>query len=591
MRRSASVCVMTAACVALLALAALCPPTVRTPRDGRKDHYKALRKLSAAKLWEIEVPKFNRLGSDAAREQQVAVVRAVGVKLANADGDRKVAARAWLRGLLRDSSSEKVRRYAAAASSKLGGGGSDELLLSLLRTGESARERESAAAALAETGSDDAVAAAVEAVSSRADGYIEAATASKLRARVARAQSSAISLAAAVPASLLPGLRLHLRCRRGLEATVADEVREDAERGGTLALVEVRDACVVVEAAAGDVEVRLADVYRLRCFDTAGFVLWEGAELSTDAVAAAVGGDRCEALLRALTDGGSLRYRLRFVDAGGKEEAPQPTAAIKRAAEAAYRRRPSVVNDPRQAIWCVDAVRGGDGRDASVELRPRPSPNPRLFYRTATFYAGAHPPLAASMARMAALRRGGGRRVVYDPFCGSGMELIEVALADAAAAAAGGGGGGGSEAEAQELTLVGTDIDAAALAVAEANLAAAHLGGGVAHALAARDFRDALDGEAALPLAAGEVDAIVSNPPLGQRVKVANLHALFADLFRLSATLLRPGRGRLVVVNPLRAAPPDAEARRRLELVGHATVDLGLRRDCRVEVWRRTEGP
>ena len=41
------------------------------------------------------------------------------------------------------------------------------------------------------------VAAAVEAVSSRADGYIEAATASKLRARVARAQSSAISLAAA----------------------------------------------------------------------------------------------------------------------------------------------------------------------------------------------------------------------------------------------------------------------------------------------------------------------------------------------------------------------------------------------------------
>ena len=138
---------------------------------------------------------------------------------------------------------------------------------------------------------------------------------------------------------------------------------------------------------------------------------------------------------------------------------------------------------------------------------------------------------------------------------------------------------------------MGTDIDAAALAVAEANLAAAHLGGGVAHALAARDFRDALDGEAALPLAAGEVDAIVSNPPLGQRVKVANLHALFADLFRLSATLLRPGRGRLVVVNPLRAAPPDAEARRRLELVGHATVDLGLRRDCRVEVWRRTEGP
>ena len=37
------------------------------------------------------------------------MVRAVGVKLANADGDRKVAARAWLRGLLRDGACELGR--------------------------------------------------------------------------------------------------------------------------------------------------------------------------------------------------------------------------------------------------------------------------------------------------------------------------------------------------------------------------------------------------------------------------------------------------------------------------------------------------
>ena len=35
-----------------------------------------------------------------------------------------------------------------------------------------------------------------------------------------------------------------------------------------------------------------------------------------------------------------------------------------------------------------------------MELRPRVRPNPRLKYQTSTFYAGAHPPLAACMARL-----------------------------------------------------------------------------------------------------------------------------------------------------------------------------------------------
>ena len=47
------------------------------------------------------------------------------------------------------------------ATSRIGGGDADELLLSLLRTGASVRERESAAAALADAGSHDAVASAV----------------------------------------------------------------------------------------------------------------------------------------------------------------------------------------------------------------------------------------------------------------------------------------------------------------------------------------------------------------------------------------------------------------------------------------------
>jgi len=52
-------------------------------------------------------------------------------------------------------------KHQSAVRSRIGGGDADELLLSLLRTGASVRERESAAAALADAGSHDAVASAV----------------------------------------------------------------------------------------------------------------------------------------------------------------------------------------------------------------------------------------------------------------------------------------------------------------------------------------------------------------------------------------------------------------------------------------------
>ena len=84
-----------------------------------------------------------------------------------------------------------------------------------------------------------------------------------------------------------------------------------------------------------------------------------------------------------------------------------------------------------------------------------------------------------------------------------------------------------------------------------------------------------------------QVSLMITNPPLGRRVKVHNLHALFQDLFRLAASALRPG-GRCVFINPLRLRPPaGGEVDAALMLEGHVTVDIGLRRDCSVEVWRR----
>ena len=64
---------------------------------------------------------------------------------------------------------------------------------------------------------------------------------------------------------------------------------------------------------------------------------------------------------------------------------------------------------------------------------------------------------------------------------------------------------------------------------------------------------------AILPPRAGlgpaSVSLVITNPPLGMRVPVADLRGLIKDLFDAAATVLRPG-GRLVFANPLPASYP-----------------------------------
>jgi tRNA G10 N-methylase Trm11 len=75
---------------------------------------------------------------------------------------------------------------------------------------------------------------------------------------------------------------------------------------------------------------------------------------------------------------------------------------------------------------------------------------------------------------------------------------------------------------------------------------------------------------------------VITNPPLGRRVRVPDLHGLCADLFKVSAQVLRPG-GLLVFINPLRLEPEGLP----LALQHRRTVDLGGY-DCRLEVYRRS---
>jgi 23S rRNA G2445 N2-methylase RlmL len=182
------------------------------------------------------------------------------------------------------------------------------------------------------------------------------------------------------------------------------------------------------------------------------------------------------------------------------------------------------MNDPTASLWeaVVDETKG-----VRVELWPRGLADPRFAYRVEQVPASSHPTLAAALARIAGVRADD---VVWDPFVGSGTELVERARLG------------------PFRLLFGTDLDERALERARANLAAA----GVVAELAAGDAR--------LFRPRQRPTLILTNPPMGRRVLNKRLTgALYDDFLAHAAALLPPG-GRLVWISP-RADDTAARAR------------------------------
>jgi len=252
-------------------------------------------------------------------------------------------------------------------------------------------------------------------------------------------------------------------------------------------------------------------------------------------------------ILRAFTRG-TIRYRLNFVDKGHQR------SAVRLLAGRVYARCPEMLNDPRHVTWTMDIYPAGPGH--SVELRPNLTPDPRFYYRRQDVPAASHPPLAACMARLAGRVR---PEIVWDPFCGSGLELIECALL------------GGVE------RIHGTDRSPAAIAIARRNFAAAKLDPLPAE-FTCCDFRDFSTSAGPGP---NSVTLVITNPPMGRRVPIADLRGLIKDLFNAAATVLRPG-GRLVLANPLSVENPPPS----LQLQFRQAVDFGGF-DCRLEMYRK----
>lgn len=507
-----------------------------------KELYRRLRDLSCEQLWNEEVPRFDR-ASSRERMQNVAVIRAVGVAFAGrGTAEQKAGVRAWLVRLLQDPA-EKIRRYATAALPKIGAGaGAERKLLSLLQTTTVEREKKSVGRALDKVGGR----ATLELVAREPGAFPQ--TEQKVRASVARReQPSVILLDRAFTG--WAGLRIHLRCRRGLESILREEVEEVLAARHALRILDVRRGLVAVAPLA---PFTLHDLYALRCFATVGLVLGSvrGTE-SAESLAALITSPLSRRLLETFTDG-PFRYRIEFVSRGHQR------GAIREVANRAYALCPDILNDARLAPWSVDIQPAG--RETWVELRPRLSPDPRWYYRLDDVAAASHPPLAAGMARLAGKVAG---ETVWDPFCGSGLELIERALL------------GGVR------SVYGTDVSPEAIAIAQANFAAAKPPS-VRATFACGDFREFGRVEGLRP---ESVTLMITNPPMGRRIRLVQPQTLFTDLFRVAAVVLKPG-GRLVFPNPLRLEPAD----RSLQLQYRRAVDLGGF-DCRLEMYRKEPRP
>lgn len=491
--------------------------------------------MPPGQLWREEVPRFDQADARE-RLRRVAVIRAVGVAFAGTpDAARLAEVRTWLLRLLKDPQ-EKIRRYAMAALPKIGAGQDAEHgVLGLLHGATGAREQKAAGRTLNRIGGVATLQAAVP---------LDPLTEQKVRARVAReATPASIRLDAPVPR--IDGLRVHLRCRRGLEDILRQEAEKYISRHGGFRLADTRPGCV---ALLPQTSFTLGDLYRMRCFAGVGFALGLVRQPDADALARIIASRDSQLLLRELTQG-TPRYRLDFVGRGHQRGLVRDVVAR------AYAWCPELLNDPRKAPWSIDIHETPAG--TAVELRPRISPDPRMFYRTDDVDASSHPPLAACMARLAGEMKD---ETVWDPFCGAGLELIECALRGSVRRA------------------FGSDLDPAALQIARANLAASKLQ--VPATFTACDFRDF----SRIPgFQAGQVTLLISNPPMGRRIRLADPRGFFADFFAVAAAVLKPG-GRLIFPNPLRLQPRDAA----LQLEYGKPVDLGGF-TCRLEVWRRRE--
>ncbi len=204
---------------------------------------------------------------------------------------------------------------------------------------------------------------------------------------------------------------------------------------------------------------------------------------------------------------GRKSFRIAWADGGHRRSVVW--ACAKMVAE----RAPDLINDPSESAW--EALVRPFERQLVCDLIPRRIADTRFQYRATDVPGSSHPTVAAALAYIAGVREGD---VVWDPFVGSGTELVERAKLGAF------------------KELVGTDVSEKAIRSAETNL-------GAASVKARLVLADATQFSGVLPT------TILTNPPLGRRVLLGENREVVRRFLSHAAQVLAKG-GQLVWVSP-----------------------------------------
>jgi hypothetical protein len=403
------------------------------------------------------------------------------------------------------SSEAEVRREAAIALGKSGRASAEPALLECLSSSDPKLLR-SAVEALGKVGSERALErlAALEVppnllqVVTRARLMLERSV-----GRDDRAQQPLLLDAA------LPGTRrVVLWCRPGLAELMADEAAALGARVVGSARAELDFSGTLSRL----LELRLAQGLALA---------WPIASPSPEHVLQALLDPELAETLQSWTSG-ALRFRLEWQGAGHRR------ADTWRIAQGLRENHARLINDPTQAPWSIEVEHAPAPR---LLLKPVAAPELRFDYRVRDVPAASHPTLAAALARAGGVRESD---VAWDPFTGSGVELVERGKLGPYRA------------------LHGTDLDARALAAAQLNIERAGLSGVTLEQADARTHR--VEG----------LTLVLTNPPMGRRVlRARGLSGVLCQVVRNVASQLGAG-GRMVWLSPF----PDATAR--------AAQDAGL---------------
>jgi 23S rRNA G2445 N2-methylase RlmL len=446
--------------------------------------------------------------------------RARGVRLLSTVAPQDPAARARIVRALEDEDA-RVRRYAALALGRIGAIEAREAVAAAYARAERPEEKRALAEALGKLGGEDAerLLAATRPADAETARVVERAKL-VLQRDAARAQPSSIdgTLAPEAPLTLV------LRCRAGLEELVIEELGPSAEpRRVAPGRVRAKLAGPLDSAFASRVALSFA-IALPRVKKTR--------DRPAD-VASALASDLSRRTLARFTRG-PIRFRLSFAGGGHQR------ALVWSCARAIAERAPELVNDPRESVWEAQVREDGDG--VFVELVPRALEDPRFSYRAADVPAASHPTIAAALARVAGVREDD---VVWDPFVGSGLELVERGRLGPYA------------------RMIGTDLDARALDAARRNVASAQL-----HDVVLRE------GDALAERPSG-VTLVLTNPPMGRRVKTgAGLAPLLDRFLTHAARLLAPG-GRLVWLSPQPSRTRSRAREAGLIVERTSSVDMG----------------